>query len=228
MRRFMHGTAVALTVLSFWVAAPAAAAPVSDISVAGVITATLHRGDEGPAVRQLQTRLYQLHYYPGGIDGSYGYLTQQAVLAFQKVNGLQRDGVAGPATLTALEHPIRPRARATASVALEVVKGKQVVLLTRFGAVKWIFNASTGTASTPTPSGLFTVYRQINGWRTSTLGRLYRPKYFLRGYAVHGSTSVPAYPASHGCVRINLAAADFVWGRVPVGSRVRIYDTLRR
>ena len=31
---------------------------------------------------------------------------------------------------------------------------------------------------------------------------MYRPNYFYGGYAVHGMTSVPAYPASHGCVRM--------------------------
>ena len=31
---------------------------------------------------------------------------------------------------------------------------------------------------------------------------LYYPMYFLRGFAIHGYPDVPAYPASHGCVRI--------------------------
>jgi lipoprotein-anchoring transpeptidase ErfK/SrfK len=67
------------------------------------------------------------------------------------------------------------------------------------------------------------VYRQINGWRRSPLGLLYRPKYFRGGYALHGSNSVPAYPASHGCVRVSLRAMDHLWSRVPIGTRVRIY-----
>jgi lipoprotein-anchoring transpeptidase ErfK/SrfK len=66
------------------------------------------------------------------------------------------------------------------------------------------------------------VYRQINGWRRSPLGLLYRPKYFSGGYALHGSTSVPAYPASHGCVRVNTRAMDHLWPRVPVGTPVWI------
>jgi len=36
---------------------------------------------------------------------------------------------------------------------------------------------------------------------------------------------VPAYPASHGCVRVSLSAMDMLWrsGRVPVGRRVTVY-----
>jgi peptidoglycan hydrolase-like protein with peptidoglycan-binding domain len=184
---------------------------------------TLRPGMSGPAVRALQERLVELKYWLGSVDGIYGYLTTQAVMAFQKVNGLARDGIAGPQTMAALEHPVRPRPRSTGDRVIEVKKGKQVVLLVRSGKVTKIFNASTGTASTPTPSGRFKVYRQIDGWRESALGLLYRPKYFYGGYALHGSTSVPAYPASHGCVRVSLRAMDHLWSRVPIGTRVRIY-----
>ena len=42
------------------------------------------------------------------------------------------------------------------------------------------------------------VQRKINGVRVSRLGELYRPAYFVGGYAIHGSPSVPNFPASHG------------------------------
>jgi N-acetylmuramoyl-L-alanine amidase len=184
---------------------------------------TLRPGMSGPAVRDLQERLVQLKYWLGAIDGEYGYLTAQAVMAFQKVNGLTRDGIAGPQTMAALQDPIRPQARSTGERVVEVKKGKQIAMLVRSGRVTKIINASTGTSATPTPSGRFEVYRQIDGWRESDLGLLYRPKYFIGGYAIHGSTSVPAYPASHGCVRVSLRAMDHLWSRVPIGTRVRIY-----
>lgn len=198
-------------------------------SVPDVVAAdeTLQDGDRGPDVRALQERLVALRYYVGGVDGVYGYLTTQAVMAFQKVNGLTRDGVARPEVQAALDDPIRPQARTSARRALEVAKDAQVVLLVRNGRVRRIFNASTGTATTPTPRGRFRVTREIDGWHTSPLGPMYRPKYFYEGYAVHGSTSVPAYPASHGCVRLNVRSADFLWDRVPVGTRVRIVEHLR-
>lgn len=62
----------------------------------------LKQGYEGEAVAQLQARLAELGYYTGVIDGQYGNGTRAAVVLFQQVNGLDADGVAGPATLTLL------------------------------------------------------------------------------------------------------------------------------
>ncbi len=50
----------------------------------------------------MQQRLMELGFLNGNIDGSFGYQTYSAVLAFQRANGLTRDGEAGPATLTRL------------------------------------------------------------------------------------------------------------------------------
>jgi lipoprotein-anchoring transpeptidase ErfK/SrfK len=54
---------------------------------------------------------------------------------------------------------------------------------------------------------------------------LYRPKYFHGGVAVHGYTSVPATPASHGCVRVTYAAMDHLWAAdlLPIGTPVQVY-----
>ena len=60
-------------------------------------------GDKNNDVRKLQERLIELGYLPeGSADGSFGYQTSRAVREFQGKNGLNRDGVAGPATLTRL------------------------------------------------------------------------------------------------------------------------------
>jgi lipoprotein-anchoring transpeptidase ErfK/SrfK len=58
------------------------------------------------------------------------------------------------------------------------------------------------------------------------LGRLYRPVYFYGGYAVHGSGSIPAYPASHGCARVSNPAIDMIWREnlMPDGLRVLVRD----
>ncbi|MBK5331921.1 MAG: L,D-transpeptidase, partial [Ilumatobacteraceae bacterium] len=63
-----------------------------------------------------------------------------------------------------------------------------------------------------TPEGLFhTTRERPEGWWDGDLGQIYRPKYFVGGIAVHGMTSVPNHPASHGCVRLSTAAMDFIW-----------------
>lgn len=59
-------------------------------------------GSTGSEVRQIQTRLKDWGYYKGRVDGIYGTQTRNAVIAFQKKNGLTPDGVAGSATLRAI------------------------------------------------------------------------------------------------------------------------------
>ena len=56
-------------------------------------------GSRGSEVRQIQTKLKNLGYYNGTIDGIYGTNTKNAVIKFQKSCGLKADGVAGPQTL---------------------------------------------------------------------------------------------------------------------------------
>lgn len=52
--------------------------------------------------KQIQQKLKDLGYYFGSVDGIYGNATRNAVIAFQKANGLTADGVAGPKTIAAL------------------------------------------------------------------------------------------------------------------------------
>lgn len=55
-------------------------------------------GDRGIKVVELQADLYKVGFDPGGSDGVFGPRTEQAVKAFQKVNGLEVDGIVGPIT----------------------------------------------------------------------------------------------------------------------------------
>ncbi len=70
---------------------------------AAISYSALREGEDGSAVRNLQYTLYELGYYDGRIDGSYGATTADAVRAFQIQNRLSPvDGVAGSATLARL------------------------------------------------------------------------------------------------------------------------------
>lgn len=59
-------------------------------------------GSTGDEVVAVQTKLRELGYYKGNIDGIYGSGTKSAVTNFQKANGLSADGIAGVKTLAAL------------------------------------------------------------------------------------------------------------------------------
>ena len=62
-------------------------------------------GDRGETVKSIQRRLIQYGYLNGSADGVFGKSTYDAVIWFQKKNGLKADGVVGPATLAALGLP---------------------------------------------------------------------------------------------------------------------------
>ena len=58
----------------------------------------LHNGSQGEKVWKLQERLQALGYYTDAVDGQFGPGTRDAVIAFQKKNGLDADGFAGEET----------------------------------------------------------------------------------------------------------------------------------
>lgn len=67
---------------------------------------SLKSGMNGSAVRTLQKNLRTLGYYNGSVDGDYGSGTEAAVSAFQNASGLKADGVAGKATLNAIQNAL--------------------------------------------------------------------------------------------------------------------------
>lgn len=203
-----------------------AAAGARQASIASTTTArpTVRYGSRGSNVTYLQRRLAALHYDVGSIDGIFGSDTLHGVYAFQKVQRVAVDGIVGPITWSRLAGPYVPRARYNRGAAsVEINLTRRVLYLTRSGAVTRILDASPGKSSTPTPTGTFSIYRRVNGWDTSPLGHLWRPNYFYRGYAIHGFSSVPTYAASHGCVRVTIAAMNRTWSQLSIGERVYVY-----
>ena len=83
----------------------------------------------------LQQRLVDLGYWMGEPDGTYGQLTRQAVMAFQKVEGLGRDGVAGPATQAQLAAAGRPAPRGGDGIEIDLER--QVIFIVQGGQVQW-------------------------------------------------------------------------------------------
>lgn len=69
----------------------------------------LKKGDKGTAVKNLQTLLSKAGYSVGTIDGIFGQDTLDAVLKFQKENGLAVDGIAGNGTMQVLESEQRTK-----------------------------------------------------------------------------------------------------------------------
>lgn len=186
----------------------------------------LRSGSTGIDVAFLQIRLRERGFWLSEQLGRFGESTRNAVVAFQKFHGLPRTGrvdfwtrlgVAVSAERATPKAPRRGRA-------IEVDLARQIMVIQTDGRVDAVINVSTGTRATPTPKGTFRLQRQIKGKRVSRLGTLFSPKYFTGGYAIHGSTSVPPYPASHGCVRVTNQAIDHLWasGLLALGTPITI------
>lgn len=242
-RRRIGGLRQFATLATLLVAAWAggSAIPLGATSNTGATTTTTttaltgHRlvpGDSGPAVRVLQRELTSLHYWVGPINGYFGDSTEQAVFALQKAADIARDGIVGSKTREALLHGVVPTPRAQKGYGIQVKLNDDLLMFVRNGKLEWTLNTSTGGGYTygdgeiaDTPIGHFRIFREVDGLVVDNLGALWLPKYFYTGFAIHGDSYVPAYPVSHGCVRVSNEAIDWVWANnlAPVGTAVWIY-----
>lgn len=212
--------AVALVVVAIMVPSPAMA---GDRRGTGHIP--VQPLDRGLDVAGLQARLSELGYPVGQIDGRYGPKTWQGACAARWLGGRP---LSGPVAQADIDHAVaaasvaarRPQANyidvSLACQALVMVQNGQVVLVTPVSTGNGKEYVSRGKrAIARTPRGEFSIVRKIEGLRKSELGVLYNPVYFFRGYALHGSSDVPARPASHGCIRVPMEYSMTIFSAVP-------------
>ncbi|MGO8956032.1 MAG: L,D-transpeptidase family protein [Streptosporangiaceae bacterium] len=211
----------------------------------------LYVGQQGAAVRSVQQRLAQLHYYPGPIDGKYGQDVVEAAWAFREVQGLRMNATLAAQPINrAFEHdlinPKRPYARYPKGGAdrIEINQKIEVLVLYQNGEPSVILHVSTGggyyypcpppgsgtCGPAVTPDGQYSALSFAPGWVTVPLGTMYNPVFFIgTAYAIHGDIPVPWYPASHGCVRIWMDAAAWLHKDLHIGGRhptpIYIYGT---
>lgn len=190
-----------------------------------------------PTVLKLQERLAELGYDVGTPDGRWGARTTYSLMAFQKVEGLIVDGQDGPQTQAALAEasPPGPMLPGGAPTRIEIDVARQVMFHWVGGSLARILPVSTGNneyycvdgecSVAVTPGGSFRIGRKAAGLEVAPLGELWWPMYFNGGIAIHGSPSVPAYPASHGCIRIPMYAAPTFYDEVPAGTRVHVLNS---
>lgn len=191
-------------------------------------------------VRIVQERLADGPFDPGMPDGKYGPATRQAVWALEKLAGVPVDGEWGPLDEWAWEqletNQVGQPAKSNDIRWVEVDLSEQLVkvydpgdptpvLVTHASSgsgIPWSNEEHSGSSITPT--GDFHIQRRIDGWRESSLdiGRLYNPLYFVGGIALHGSLSVPLYPASHGCIRLPMHVAEYLPDELPNGTPVHV------
>jgi lipoprotein-anchoring transpeptidase ErfK/SrfK len=203
----------------------------------------LKPGMSGPAVRKLQQRLAQLHYYPGRVNGHFWHATTEAVWAFKEVQGIStahRPDRAGSVVQHALVSPRKPRVLAPhgPKLRIEINLRRQVLVLYRHGKVSLVSHISPGggyfypcpgggtCGPAITPDGNYRAHWFARGWLTVPLGQMYNPVFFIGGeFAIHGDIPVPLKAASHGCVRIPMDIAQWFHKQIRISQAhgTRIY-----
>lgn len=215
-------------------APPPVAPPIPGETIPNPPPMNLVPGSSGSQVSNLQEELTEVGFFPGEIDGVFGQATLGAVYAFQKLYGMERTGTFRTEDWPLLDREIRGPGPAPEPNRVEIDLSRQVMYLIEAEEVTGVFpvssasgaayrNASGRLINANTPEGRFTFQRSRGGWWESYLGFLYRPYYFYGGYAIHGSSSVPPFPASHGCVRVHIEDMDFLATRLEMGMPIYLY-----
>ena len=127
-------------------------------------------------------------------------------MAFRKVNGMARSYDADRRVIEKVlagKGAFKPRLP-DAGRHVEADISRQVLALIDGGKVVATYHTSTGAPATPTIIGSFRVYLKTPG--TNAKGMV-DSNYFIRGYAIHGYFDVPAFNASHGCLRVPIPDA---------------------
>jgi hypothetical protein len=188
-----------------------------------VVNPNIGPGSSGFSVRTLQSELWNLHYVVP-LNGSFDEATGRALIAYRKVENLNRIAFSGSEVFTRLIHgfggfPVRyphdgrhVEGNLTKQVLAEIEPG---------GRVHAIYTMSSGKPSTPTVIGRFQVYSKTPG--TNSEGMV-DSNYFIRGYAIHGYAEVPTYAASHGCLRVPIPNAEAIYSWVQYGTTVDVYN----
>ena len=207
------------------------------------IPAAMGNGASGRDVVRLQRRLNLLEYYYGTLDGDYGSGTAKAVSDFQKRHGLPQTGNADATTLQTLFN--ENAKKALKPYVLKVSVDDQRVYVygldanNEYNDLVKTMKCSTGRKGTPTPTGTF----------TSTTGPGARWHYFTKfscwaqyayyiqgdimfhsvlygskgGSVTRSSVNNLGRRASHGCVRLSVEDAKWIWTNCPRNTTVVVY-----
>jgi len=192
--------------------------------------ASLNRAE----IIEAERRLTELGYWTGRVDGRLDEGTASALIAFQKWEGREITGKLTIQELEAIRNGVAPNPRDLGYEHVEVDVDRQVLMLVNEQGAVRVLPVSTGNdkqfmdqgqmSVAYTPRGRFVVYDKTYGWENGDLGSVYYANYISGGVAIHGYLTVPATPASHGCIRIPMFAAREVSRLLPVGTIVLVYD----
>ena len=204
------------------------------------IPATLDSTSSGSDVVRLQRRLQMLNYYTGALDGNYGSGTEKAVQWFQRIHHLTQSGRADRQTLEKLfdENAQKSKKPYILIVSLEDQRVYAYGLDENndYADLARTMVCSSGRDSTPTPVGTYTdttgpgarwhYFKKFDCWAQYAYyiqgdimfhSVLYGEK---EGSATSSSVRNLGNQASHGCVRLSVEDAKWIWENCPKGTTV--------
>ena len=207
------------------------------------IPAQMQSGSTGDDVVRLQRRLSGLEYLYGTLDGSYGGQTETAVRAFQKRHQLSQTGVADAATLQVLFSGNAMKAlkpyELRVSISDQRVYAYEPDASGNYTVLARTMKCSTGKNDTPTPKGTFKsstgpgarwhYFKKFKCWAQYAYyiqgdilfhSVLYNQK---DGPVTQSSVNNLGRKASHGCVRLSVEDAKWIYTNCPKATTVVVY-----
>lgn len=204
-------------------------------------------GDSGEEVLRVQRRLASLGYLYSGTDGSFGGNTERALRYFQYRNGIPQSGIADEATQTILySADVNKSDDYVFPYKLIVDVSDQRVYVyewtgTDYSDLIKTMKCSTGTRSNPTLIGTFQAYGPLSDeWYYFKKFDCYAKWAFgiVGGYLFHsviysspsnsslrrGTVSQLGHRASHGCVRLSVDDASWIYHNCPYGITVIVRE----
>lgn len=205
---------------------------------------TVQMNSKSDEVKRVQRRLKQLKYLYPDADGAFGTNTARALMYFQRKNGLSETGIADEATQMALF--------SSQALAAEEYVFPYKVYVDISDQYVYVFGwdgeayttkvrkmiCSTGKDETPTPTGTYQAYAQLSGewywfkqyncyakWAYGIVGGiLFHSVTFNANKKQVGSEKNLGKKASHGCIRLKIDDAKWIYDNCPYGTTVVIQE----
>jgi len=207
---------------------------------------TVQNGDKNAEVKRVQTRLKQLGYLYAQPDGAFGNTTELGLKYFQRKNGLNETGIADQETqLKLFSGDVKRSEEYVFPYKLIVDISEQRVYVYKwdgddYGDKEKTMICSTGMDKTPTPTGTYQSYgRMVQGewyyfeefkcyakWAYGIVGGILFHSVTYNSQQVLNQSSVKnlGKKASHGCVRLEVEDAKWIYDNCPLGTTVVIQE----
>lgn len=205
----------------------------------------LSNGDSGQEVERVQRRLHRLNYLYT-VDGEFGEATERALLYFQRKNGLDQTAVADEATQRLLFSDAAVESEEFVNLyklVIDVSDQRTYVYQWNGSSYGICINemiCSTGTKKNPTPLGTFQAvgpsgsglwywfktYKCYAKWGYFIVGGImFHSVTYTKDKKLQTSTVKKlGTRASHGCIRLEIENAKWIYDNCPPGTTVVIQD----